>query len=153
MQEIVVCFRFQVKNTNKKLFVFITIICLQFLVFFVWHFFCLVNHEERFYVFLESRGRVFCFCVFCFVCVHHCWTNWDLCWVFLLLNNNLLMNCRIVRMCFGCWFLWMLGVFWIDVFCYSTIFCNSVVASKGSFLASSPFFLSLGLGFRALFLS
>jgi hypothetical protein len=29
---------------------------------------------------------------------------------FLLLDNNLLMNCKIVRMCFGCWFLLLLGV-------------------------------------------
>jgi hypothetical protein len=62
------------------------------------------------------------------------------------------MNCKIVRMCFGCWFLlllgvcWVLGVLFIDVFCYSKIFYNSVATSKGNRLTSSPFFLALGLG-------
>jgi hypothetical protein len=48
---------------------------------------------------------------------------------------------------------WVFGALCIDVFCYSTISYNSVATSKGNLLASFPFSLSLGLGFRALFLS
>jgi hypothetical protein len=58
-----------------------------------------MNQEEVFYVFFEYGGRVFCYCVFYFVCVHHWWTNWDLRQVFLIARQQLaneLYNCLYV---------------------------------------------------------
>jgi len=49
-------------------------------------------------VFLEYGGRVFV--LFVCIIVGPIGTYVEF---FLLFNNNLLMNCRIVRMCFGCW--------------------------------------------------
>jgi len=56
---------------------------------------CFLNLEEGFFVF--------------FVCII-VRPNGTYVKFFLLLDNNLLMNCTIVRMCFGCWCLLLFGV-------------------------------------------
>ncbi len=111
---------------------------------------CFLNLRKR--LVDKCKGKVFCFCVLCFVSVHCCWTIRDLCWAFLLFKQpaNELHNCSSMfwlSFSFNIWchqlfnICWVFSPFCIDVFFNSMIFCCNVTTSRSKFSTSSfPFF-------------